>query len=105
VFDLVTYAWAGFGAAFGPLVLFSLYWRGMTAAGAMSGIIVGGTTVLTWKQLSGGIFELYEIVPGFIFSSLSIYVVSRCAKCGPLVSAIDYIKTSLQRVSRSSGKS
>ncbi|RPH92077.1 MAG: sodium/proline symporter PutP [Calditrichaeota bacterium] len=104
VFDLVSYAWAGFGAAFGPLVLFSLYWRGMTAAGAMSGIIVGGTTVLIWKQLSGGIFELYEIVPGFIFSSLSIYVVSQCAKCGPLASAIDQVKASLQRLSRSSAK-
>jgi sodium/proline symporter len=80
VFDLVAYAWAGFGAAFGPLVLFSLYWRGMTAPGALAGIIVGGTTVLIWKQLSGGIFDLYEIVPGFIFSSIAIFVVSLMGK-------------------------
>ena len=72
VFDLVSYAWAGFGAAFGPLVLFTLFWKKMTATGALAGVIVGGLTVLIWKQLSGGIFELYEIVPGFVFSSAAI---------------------------------
>lgn len=66
VLDLVAYAWAGFGATFGPLVLLSLYWKRMTLNGAMAGIIGGGTTVLLWKQLEGGVFDLYEIVPGFI---------------------------------------
>lgn len=76
VLDLVAYAWAGFGAAFGPAVILSLYWRRMNRHGALAGIIVGGLTVVIWKQLSGGLFDLYEIVPGFILSMLSIVVVS-----------------------------
>ncbi|MDZ7345947.1 MAG: sodium/proline symporter, partial [candidate division KSB1 bacterium] len=80
VFDLVSYAWAGFGAAFGPLVLFSLYRRDVSANGALAGVVVGGSTVLIWKQLSGGFFDLYEIVPAFLLSSLAIYSVSRWEK-------------------------
>jgi sodium/proline symporter len=68
VLDLVSYAWAGFGATFGPLVLMSLYWKRMTRNGAIAGIIGGGVTVLVWKQLNGGLFDLYEIVPGFVAS-------------------------------------
>ena len=77
VLDLVGYAWAGFGAAFGPLVILSLYWKRMTFKGALAGMLVGGLTVLIWKQLSGGIFELYEIVPGIILSAIAIVVVSK----------------------------
>ncbi|MET0066279.1 MAG: sodium/proline symporter PutP [Candidatus Thiodiazotropha sp.] len=77
VLDLVAYAWAGFGAAFGPAVLLSLYWKGMNRWGALAGILVGGLTVVVWRPLQGGVFDLYEIVPGFVFSSLSIYLVSR----------------------------
>ena len=76
VLDLVAYAWAGFGAAFGPTLMLSLYWRRMNRYGALAGIIVGGLTVVIWKQLSGGLFDLYEIVPGFVFSMLSIVVTS-----------------------------
>ena len=76
VLDLVAYAWAGFGAAFGPIILLSLYWKRMTGAGALAGIIVGGLTVLIWKQLSGGLFDVYEIVPGFIFSAAAVLFVS-----------------------------
>ncbi|MBN1466377.1 sodium/proline symporter PutP [candidate division KSB1 bacterium] len=76
VLDLVSYAWAGFGAAFGPVVLLSLFWKRMTGKGALAGIIVGGVTVLIWKQLSGGIFELYEIVPGFLLSCAAIVIFS-----------------------------
>ncbi len=76
VLDLVSYAWAGFGATFGPIILLSLFWKRMTAGGALAGIISGGLTVLIWKQLSGGIFELYEIVPGFILSLISIFIFS-----------------------------
>ncbi len=72
VLDLVAYAWAGFGAAFGPLMLFSLFWDRMTGKGAMFSILTGGTVVLIWKQLSGGVFDLYEIVPGFLMSGLII---------------------------------
>ncbi len=77
VLDLVSYAWAGFGAAFGPAILFSLYWKPMTRNGALAGIILGGLTVVIWKQLSGGIFDLYEIVPGIVVSTAGILVFSQ----------------------------
>jgi sodium/proline symporter len=78
VLDLVGWAWAGFGAAFGPAILLSLYWSRMTRAGAFAGIVVGGLTVVVWKQFAdlGGIFALYELVPGFVLSSIAIYLVS-----------------------------
>ena len=77
VLDLVSYAWAGLGATFGPIVVLSLYWKDMNRTGAISGMLVGGLTVLIWGKLSGGIFEIYEILPGWIFSSLAIYLVSK----------------------------
>ncbi|MGR5220566.1 sodium/proline symporter PutP [Vibrio parahaemolyticus] len=76
VLGLVSYAWAGFGAAFGPAILLSLYWSGMNRNGAIAGIILGGVTIVIWKQLTGGIFDVYEIVPGFILSTLAIVLVS-----------------------------
>lgn len=76
VLGLVSYAWAGFGSAFGPLVLCSLLWKLTNKQGAMAGIIVGGLTSIIWAQLSGGIFDLYEIVPGFVFGLLAIIIVS-----------------------------
>ncbi|MCU7829636.1 MAG: sodium/proline symporter PutP [Candidatus Thiodiazotropha sp. (ex Myrtea sp. 'scaly one' KF741663)] len=80
VLDLVAYAWAGFGAAFGPAVLLSLYWRGMNRWGALAGILLGGITVVIWKPLEGGLFDLYEIVPGFTASLLAILLVSRLTR-------------------------
>lgn len=77
VLGLVSYAWAGFGAAFGPAVVLSLYWSGMNRNGALAGILVGGITIVVWKQLTGGWFDVYEIVPGIIFSTLAIIVVSK----------------------------
>jgi len=76
VLDLVAYAWAGFGAAFGPVILLSLYWEGMSRAGAIAGVITGGVTVIVWKQLEGGIFDLYEIVPGVVLSAAAVIVAS-----------------------------
>ncbi|MBC3767000.1 sodium/proline symporter PutP [Neptunicella marina] len=82
ILDLVSNAWAGFGAAFGPLVLFSLFWKGMTHRGAVAGIVTGAATVLFWiyaPVLADGASlssVIYEIVPGFIVSSLSIMLVS-----------------------------
>ncbi len=76
ILDLVAYAWAGFGASFGPTLLFSLYWNKMTRNAAISGIIIGGLTVIIWKQFKGGIFNLYEIVPAFLLSSLSIILIT-----------------------------
>lgn len=76
VLGLVSYAWGGFGAAFGPVILFSLFWRRTTRNGALAGMIAGAATVIVWKQLSGGIFEMYEILPGFLICSAVIYGVS-----------------------------
>lgn len=84
VLGLVSWAWAGFGAAFGPAIILSLYWPRMTRAGALAGIIVGGATVILWKQLAplGGLFALYELLPGFVLSMLAIVLVSRLAPHG-----------------------
>lgn len=76
VLDLVAYAWAGLGATFGPAVLLSLYWRRMSRAGAIAGILTGGLTVMIWSRLDGGWFDLYELVPGFVFSMAAIVVFS-----------------------------
>lgn len=75
VLGLVAYAWAGFGAAFGPLIIFSLFWKRMTLNGAIVGMIVGAVTVITWKNYMGDT-GLYEIIPGFILATLSIVIVS-----------------------------
>ena len=66
IFSLVSCAWGGIGATFGPLILFSLFWKRMTLAGAIAGMIVGGVTDLLWYNLSGGVFDIYEIIPGFL---------------------------------------
>ena len=94
ILDMVAYAWAGFGAAFGPALLMSLFWRRTTRNGVLAGIIVGGVTVLVWKQLA--LFGLYEIVPGFVFSLLAIYVVSLLdKKPSPTITAVfDSVKHS-----------
>ncbi len=80
VFKLVAFAWGGFGSAFGPLMLFSLFWERTTKPAAITGVIVGGVTCLIWWLLDGGIFDVYEIVPGFIFSCIAIVVVSLLTK-------------------------
>lgn len=76
VLDLVANAWAGFGATFGPLIVISLYWKRMTRNGAIAGIIGGGLTVLVWMNLEGGLFDLYELVPGFLVSIVCILLFS-----------------------------
>ena len=73
VLGLVSYAWAGFGAAFGPVVLFSLFWKRMTRNGALAGMVVGALTVILWKQTGSA---LYEMVPGFLAASVAIVVAS-----------------------------
>ncbi|MCL1892629.1 MAG: sodium/proline symporter PutP [Holophagaceae bacterium] len=80
VFRLVAFAWGGFGAAFGPCILFSLYWKRMTLWGAFAGILSGGVVSIVWHNLKGGIFEVYEIVPAFIISCLAIIIVSMKTK-------------------------
>jgi len=78
VLELVAWAWAGFGAAFGPTVILSLYWNRMNRAGALAGVVVGGMTTIIWPMLKGkaAIFDLYELVPGFALSMLAIAVVT-----------------------------
>jgi len=80
VFGLVSMAWGGFGAAFGPIILFSLFWRRMTRHGAIAGMVVGGLTDIFWFYSTGGIFDIYEIIPGFFMGCLVIVVVSLMGK-------------------------
>ena len=74
VLGLVSYAWAGFGAAFGPVIIMSLWWRRMTRNGALAGMITGAVTVLVWNHYAW--LGLYEILPGFVFALIAIVVVS-----------------------------
>lgn len=80
VLKLVSYAWAGFGAAFGPLVILSLYKRHINKTGAIAGMITGSVTVIVWKNLQGGIFDLYELLPAFIAAWLAIVLFSKLGK-------------------------
>ena len=80
IFQVVSYAWAGFGASFGPLMLLSLYWRRANWQGALAGMLTGAVTVIVWNlwvKPLGGIFGVYELLPGFIFALIAIVVVSK----------------------------
>ncbi len=83
VFGIVSFAWAGFGASFGPLVICSLFWKKTTFPGAVSGMIAGGVMVFVWKYLIkplGGVFGVYELLPAFIVGIAAIVIVSLCTK-------------------------
>lgn len=83
VFGIVSFAWAGFGAAFGPVVLFALFWKRSNKAGALAGMIAGGGMVFIWKYLVrplGGAWNIYELLPAFIVASIAILVVSLLTK-------------------------
>lgn len=83
IFDVVSYAWAGFGATFGPLVIMSLFWKRITRWGALAGMIGGAATVFVWKEALnplGGVFGIYELLPAFIVSLVCIVVVSLLTK-------------------------
>jgi len=80
VFDLVSYAWAGFGAAFGPAILISLYWKRMNWQGALAGILSGGMTVFVWRNFIKSYINIYELLPAFVISVLFIIVVSLITK-------------------------
>lgn len=77
VLQLVSYAWAGFGAAFGPLIILSLYNANITRSGAIAGMLSGSLTVILYKQLEGGIFDLYELLPGFVIAWIAILLFSK----------------------------
>lgn len=76
ILALVGYAWAGFGSAFGPAVLLSLYWRRMTKWGALAGMVVGAVTVLVWVNIPGLSDFMYEMIPGFTLSLIAVIGVS-----------------------------
>ena len=83
IFSLVSFAWAGFGATFGPIMLFSLFWKRTTKEGAIAGMISGGVMVFVWNLVIsklGGVFAIYELLPAFIISSIVIVVVSLLTK-------------------------
>ncbi len=83
VFEVVSFAWAGFGAAFGPVVLFALFWKRTTLWGAFAGMLSGSVMIFVWKFLVrklGGVFDIYELLPAFIIASLAIFVVSLMCK-------------------------
>ncbi|MCD8212294.1 MAG: sodium/proline symporter [Oscillospiraceae bacterium] len=79
VFGIVSFAWAGFGAAFGPVVLFSLFWKRTNKWGALAGMITGGVMVFVWKYLIapiGGVLDIYELLPAFLLACIALVVVS-----------------------------
>ena len=79
VFNIVSFAWAGFGAVFGPVVLFALFWKRSNWQGALAGMVTGGAMVFIWKYLvrpMGGILDFYELLPAFLVSCVAIVVVS-----------------------------
>ncbi len=79
IFQVVSFAWAGFGATFGPVMLFSLFWKRTNRAGAIAGMVSGAAMVFIWKldiSKLGGVFAIYELLPAFIVSSIVIVVVS-----------------------------
>ena len=83
IFQIVSFAWAGFGATFGPLMLFSLFWKRINKPGAIAGMVSGAGMVFLWKLVIsklGGIFAIYELLPAFLFSSICIVAVSLLTK-------------------------
>ena len=83
IFQIVSFAWAGFGATFGPLMLFSLFWKRVNKPGAIAGMVGGAGMVFLWKLVIsgfGGVFAIYELLPAFLFSSVCIVVVSLLTK-------------------------
>ena len=83
IFKIVSFAWAGFGAAFGPVVILSLFWRRMNAAGALAGMLTGGVMVFVWKFLvrpNVAVLDIYELLPAFILALVAIVVVSLLTK-------------------------
>ena len=87
ILKLVSFAWAGFGASFGPVVLLALYWRRLTRWGALAGMTTGAVVAAVWANLSGGIFDLYELLPGFVANLIVTIVVSLVTEVAPGVDA------------------
>ena len=83
IFNIVSFAWAGFGGTFGPLMLLSLFWKRTTKSGAIAGLVTGGAVIFIWKYLVrpiGGVWNIYELLPAFIISGLVTVIVSLLSK-------------------------
>lgn len=83
IFGIVSFAWAGFGASFGPVILFALFWKRTNMWGALSGMVCGGIAIFVWKYIVkpiGGIWNIYELLPAFIIACLAIVIVSLLTK-------------------------
>jgi sodium/proline symporter len=83
IFKVVSFAWAGFGATFGPIMLFSLFWKRTTRIGAIAGMLSGAGMVFFWKLVlrpMGGVLGIYELLPAFVVSCVVIWVVSLMTK-------------------------
>ena len=83
IFGIVSFAWAGFGAGFGPLVICALFWKRTTFPGAVAGMVSGGVFVFIWKYLlkpMGGVWGIYELLPAFLVGLIAIVVVSLLTK-------------------------
>ena len=100
IFSIVSFAWAGFGAGFGPVVLCALFWKRTTLPGAIAGMVAGGATVFIWKYLVaplGGVFAIYELLPAFLVGLVAIIVVSLLTKrpCDEII--VEFEKTRSNR--------
>ena len=101
VFRIVSFAWAGFGAAFGPVMLFGLFWKRMTKWGALAGMVSGGAMIFLWKFViakAGGVFAIYELLPAFLTACIFIVVVSLLTKKpdDEITGVFDEIKTTIK---------
>lgn len=97
VLQVVAYAWAGLGAALGPALLISLYWKRMSDVAALAGILVGGVTVIIWNLLQGGLFDVYELAPAFLFSCIAVYVTGLVTRPGSTEFLINGLASSTSR--------
>lgn len=98
VFGIVSFAWAGFGAAFGPVVLFALFWRRTNRYGAVAGMIAGGAMVFIWKYCVkplGGAWNIYELLPAFVVACIAIVIVSLVTPppSKEITDEFDYVKS------------
>ena len=83
IFGIVSFAWAGFGAAFGPIMILSLFWKRTNLPGAIAGMLTGGAMVFIWKYFIatlGGVLAIYELLPAFICGLVVTVIVSLCTK-------------------------
>src|SRR5690606_21193217 len=102
ILGLVGNAWAGFGSAFGPLIILSLLWKRITAAGGLAGMLVGAVTVLLWVYLPHDYKEVYEMIPAFALSFLTTVIVSLLTK--PVSKEIEQEFDKMKKITANGGE-